>query len=307
MNINLIVILGPTASGKTGLATRLAGALGGEIISADSRQVYRGMDIGTGKDLSEYRIDAKAIPYHLIDIVDPDSDFSVFDFQRRFFGCFSQITSRGVMPILVGGAGLYLESVIRTYRMHTVGENQALREEMAQTPTESLVERLLALNPGVHNKSDFKDRARLMRAIEIAEYSRNACITPDSPAIDALVIGIRWERSVLRERITIRLKKRLAAGLIEEVRMLHASGVSWERLNYFGLEYRYVALYLQGKLDEQSMLATLNTRIHQFAKRQETWFRRMERSGTVIRWIDGDDYDMLMKIVHENIMHKAPG
>ncbi len=301
MNINLIVILGPTASGKTTLAAHLAKVLGSEIISADSRQVYRGMDLGTGKDLSEYCVEGVSIPCHLIDIVDPNVDFSVFDYQKRFFQCFDEIASRGVLPVLVGGTGLYLESVLQGYRMCAVPEDPVLRNELATEPMEGLIRRFLAVHSRPHNKSDLLDRSRLIRAIEIAEHSRHYKSLPDVPRIEALVVGVRWERSVLRERITGRLRQRLAAGMIEEVRSLHASGLSWERLHYFGLEYRYIGLYLQGMLDYQTMIETLNTKIHQFAKRQETWFRRMERRGTVIHWLDGADHDFLRKIIENNI------
>ena len=225
MKVNLIVILGPTASGKTTLAAQLAKELGSEIISADSRQVYRGMDLGTGKDLSDYCVDGIAIPCHLIDMVDPDVDFSVFDYQQRFFRCFAEISSRGVLPILVGGTGLYLESVLRGYRMCAVSENLSLRNELAQEPMESLVRRFLTIRPGAHNRSDLLDRSRLIRAIEIAEHSRHHLL-PAVPRIEALIAGVRWERSLLRERITGRLRQRLAAGMIEEVRALRAKGIT---------------------------------------------------------------------------------
>jgi tRNA dimethylallyltransferase len=301
MKVNLIVILGPTASGKTTLAAQLAKELGSEIISADSRQVYRGMDLGTGKDLSDYCVEGVAIPCHLIDIVDPDVDFSVFDYQQRFFRCFAEISSRGVLPILVGGTGLYLESVLQGYRMCAVSENAPLRNELASEPMESLVRRFLAIRPGAHNRSDLLDRSRLIRAIEIAEHSRHHLL-PAVPRIEALIAGVRWERSLLRERITGRLRQRLAAGMIEEVRALSAKGISWEKLHYFGLEYRYIGLYLQGNLDYQTMFQTLNTKIHQFAKRQETWFRRMERNGTIIHWLDGADPVSLRKIIDDKVL-----
>lgn len=306
MNINLIVILGPTASGKTALAAHLAKDLGSEIISADSRQIYRGMDLGTGKDLSEYRVEGVTIPCHLIDIVDPDADFSVFDYQQRFFQCFTEIASRRILPVLVGGTGLYLESVIEGYRMCAVPEDPALRNELATEPMERLVHRFLMLHPRPHNQSDILDRFRLIRAIEIAEHSRQHLFLPEMPRIEPLVVGIRWERSALRERITERLRQRLAAGMIEEVRTLHISGVNWERLNYFGLEYRYIGLYLQGVMDYQTMFQTLNTKIHQFAKRQETWFRRMERKGTIIHWLDGPDRVSLRKMINEKVLKTMP-
>lgn len=302
MDINLIVILGPTASGKTTLAASLAKDLGSEIISADSRQVYRGMDLGTGKDFSEYCVEGIAIPCHLIDIVNPDTDFSVFDYQRRFFECFTEISSRGILPVLVGGTGLYLESVLSGYRMCEVPENPELRNKIATEPMEGLVRRFLTLQPRPHNKSDILDRSRLIRAIEIAEHSRHPHQPlPEAPRVEALVVGVRWERNALRKRITGRLRQRLAAGMIEEVRSLHASGLGWERLHYFGLEYRYIGLYLRGMLDYRTMFETLNTKIHQFAKRQETWFRRMERKGTIIHWLDGADHDSLRKIIENNV------
>jgi tRNA dimethylallyltransferase len=306
MKINLIVILGPTASGKTRLAVNLAHDLGAEIISADSRQVYRGMDLGTGKDLSEYRVGDVVIPCHLIDIVDPNTDFSVFDYQQRFFRCFTELSSRGVVPLLVGGSGLYLESVLKGYRMRAVPENPMLRNELAAASMDRLVRRFLALQPKPHNRSDLLERSRLIRAIEIAEHSRHDSDLPPAPIIEALVFGVSWERKILRERITERLRQRLAAGMIEEVRALQSSGISWERLGYFGLEYRYIGQYLQGAIDHQTMLETLNTKIHQFAKRQETWFRGMERKGTVIHWLDGPDAASLRRIIRDRDLKTTP-
>ena len=306
MNVNLIVILGPTASGKTTLAVHLAKDLGAEIISADSRQIYRGMDLGTGKDLSEYCVGGVVIPYHLIDVVDPNTGFSVFDYQQRFFSCFAEISSRGVLPILVGGSGLYLESVLKGYRMCAVPEDQTLRNELATESMESLVRRFLALQPRPHNRSDLLERSRLIRAIEIAEHSHHDSALPAVPRIEALIVGVRWERRILRERITERLRQRLAAGMIEEVRALQASGVSWERLSYFGLEYRYIGLYLQGAMDHQTMFKTLNTKIHQYAKRQETWFRGMERKGTVIHWLDCPDAVSLRGMIRDKVLKTTP-
>jgi tRNA dimethylallyltransferase len=296
---NLIVILGPTASGKTRLAARLAAELGSEIISADSRQVYRGMDIGTGKDLKDYVVEGVAVPYHLIDIADPAHDFSVFEYQRLFFRCFQEISSRGVIPVMVGGTGLYIEAVLMGYRMLEVPENPVLREELEGEDMEKLAEMLFVLNPAVHNTTDLLDRKRLIRAIEIAVFTKSRGLDDaiPQPVIKPLVIGVRWERSVLRERITRRLKEKLNSGMIDEVKRLHDSGLAWERLNYFGLEYRYVGLYLQGKLRYEDMFRQLNTRIHQFAKRQETWFRRMEKQGIEIHWIHGDDYGEAKEIV----------
>lgn len=303
MQYNLIVILGPTASGKTRLAARLAGDIGAEIISADSRQVYRGMDIGTGKDLAEYVVDGKNIPYHLINIVSPEDEFNVFEYQRHFFQSFKEISSRGMMPMLVGGTGLYIESVLKGYRMPPVPENPELRREVEMADMKTLVKRLLEKNLLVHNTTDLKDRKRLIRAIEIAEYI--STYGPDEdvsmPHIMPLVIGIRRERSVLRRRITERLHERLKNGMVEEVKRLHDSGIGWEKLDYFGLEYRCVGLYLQGKLNYTEMFQKLATRIHQFAKRQETWFRRMERKGIPIHWFDGRDFEEIRMFIKRHI------
>jgi tRNA dimethylallyltransferase len=287
---NLLVILGPTASGKTGLAIRLAGRLGGEIISADSRQIYRGMDLGTGKDLSEYVQGVYVVNHHLIDILDPAEEFSVFAFLELFHRSFQEITGRAKIPFLVGGTGLYLDAAIQGYRMPKVPENKHLRNELNEEGIGSLRRRLLAISSKVHNRTDLLQRERVIRAIEIAEYSRDH---PDYAGIrtpiNPLVMGIRSERGILRERITARLQSRLAAGLIEEVRHLHERGTDWERIDSFGLEYRYIGRYLQGIITRDEMIRTLNTRIHQYAKRQETWFRRMERNGVPIHWIDGAD------------------
>jgi tRNA dimethylallyltransferase len=281
---NLLVILGPTASGKTRLAVGAARALGGEIVSADSRQVYRGMDLGTGKDLAEY----EEVPYHLIDIVDPGYEFSVFEFQRRFFEAFADIRERGRLPILVGGTGLYLDAVLKGYRLVEVPENPELRRELAELDQDALAARLLELRPDLHNSTDLLDRQRLVRAIEIAEGEEAAGAgLPPLPSLRPLVFGIRWERQTLRRRITARLKERLEQGLIEEVARLHEEGVPWATLEYYGLEYRFVARHLQGELNRNDMFQKLNSAIHDFAKRQETWFRRMERQGTKIHWLEG--------------------
>jgi len=301
MEKNLIVILGPTASGKTSLAVRLACEMNGEIISADSRQVYRGMDLGTGKDLSEYKREGRTIPYHLIDVIDPLEEFNLFQFQQLFSLSFLDITKRRKWPILVGGTGLYLESVILNYRLKKVEEDRALRERLSAMDMDALIELYLSFSGNIpHNKTDTTDRHRLIRAIEILSHSGDVMegIEPAPfPEISPAVVGVRWERSELRRRITRRLQDRIKAGLIGEVERLKESGLSWERLDAFGLEYRYIALYLQGKLTEEEMFKTLETRIHQFAKRQETWFRRMERKGVNIHWINGLDYDEIMRYI----------
>jgi tRNA dimethylallyltransferase len=298
-NYNLIVILGPTATGKTRLAARLASEIGSEIISADSRQVYRGMDLGTGKDLDDFIVDGTQVTYHLIDIVDPDHEFSVFEYQKRFFECFEEISGRGIVPIMVGGTGLYIEAVIKGYRMLEVPENKSLRRTLHDMETETLQEQLRVLNPAIHNTTDLLDRDRLIRAIEIAAYTKEHLSSQKAiiPEIRPIIIGVRWSRDVIRQRITDRLKKRIDMGMIDEVKTLRKSGISWEKLSFFGLEYRYISLYLKDEMTSDTMFTTLNTKIHQFAKKQETWFRRMERRGTMIHWIDGDDYNALKGLV----------
>ena len=284
LSFNLLTILGPTASGKTRLAVALANDLGGEIISADSRQVFRGMDIGTGKDLLEYG----EVPYHLIDILEPGAEFSVFAFQRLFLDAFQDITCRERLPILCGGTGMYLDAALRGYRMVKAPENPLLRAELEGKEDAELAAMLRELRPAQHNTTDLMERQRMLRAIEIARHELEPSVETELfPEIRPLVIGIRWERSELRRRITERLRQRLEGGMIEEVQRLHNSGVSWERLAYFGLEYRFMGSYLRGELNHNDLFQKLNSAIHNFAKRQETWFRRMERNGVKIHWVDG--------------------
>ena len=295
---NLIAVLGPTASGKTALAVRLARKIGGEIISADSRQVYRGMDLGTGKDLSEYGCNGDAVPFHLIDICDPTEEFSVFAFQQRFIDCFRDIAARGKIPFLVGGTGLYLDSVLRGYRMAPVPLNASLRERLTGYDMESLRRYFLSIQRDAHNSTDLLERERLIRAIEIAEFSRDhPTAALPSIQIEPLVIGICLEREELRRKITLRLQTRLQAGMIDEVKHLHDRGVNWERLESFGLEYRYISRYLQHKISHEEMFQILNTRIRQFAKRQETWFRGMGKKGVPIHWMDGPDEEAAFRLI----------
>ncbi|NMC73179.1 MAG: tRNA (adenosine(37)-N6)-dimethylallyltransferase MiaA [Geobacteraceae bacterium] len=282
MNYDTIVVLGPTASGKTRLGAGIAREVGGEIISADSRQVYRGMDIGTGKDLEEYG----EVPYHLIDILNPGEEFNVFRFQRLCFAAMDEVRGRGRVPVIVGGTGLYLDAVLRGYRMVEAPEDPVLRAELALLSPEELTSRLLSLNPRLHNTTDLLDRGRLVRAIEIAAYERDHDPEP-LPEIHPMVFGVRWERSALRRRITARLTARLDAGLIQEVERLHREGVPYETLEFYGLEYRFVSRHLTGELNRNDLFQKLNSAIHDFAKRQETWFRRMERQGVAIHWLDG--------------------
>jgi tRNA dimethylallyltransferase len=297
---NLLVVLGPTASGKTRLAVALARALGAEIISADSRQVYRGLDIGTGKDVSEYSGEWGTIPFHLIDVIDPSEEFNVFAFQEGFSSAFREITGRGAFPIMAGGTGLYLDSVLRGYRMEQVPENSKLREELENEEMDSLRVRLETLNPDLHNKTDFLDRKRALRAIEIAEFRKDASGRSDLPELSPFVIGIHPLREELRAKITARLAERLNAGMVDEVRRLHEGGVSWQRIDALGLEYRYVALYLRKELGFDAMFSLLNTKIHQFAKRQMTWFRKMEKCGVTIHWLTCPDEVMALDLIAMN-------
>lgn len=296
---DILAILGPTASGKTRLAVALAAKLGGEIVSADSRQVFRGMDIGSGKDLHEYG----HVPYHLIDILDAGGEFSVFDFQRRALKAFADIKSRNGSPILCGGSGLYLDAILRGYRLVEVPHNESLRAELATKSDSALIEELWRLKPGQHNSTDLLNRERTVRAIEIARgelESGTTCEAP--PQLQAVTIGIRWEREELRRRITDRLRERLNNGMIEEVERLHACGIAWDRLDYYGLEYRYVGAYLRGSMDKNDMFQRLNSAIHNFAKRQGNWFRRMEQHGVSINWIngDGDQVAQALNIVRDH-------
>lgn len=279
--------MGATAGGKTGVAVYLAKALGSEIISADSRQVYRGMDIGTGKDLDEYTIDGQAIPYHLIDILDAGEKYNVFEYQNDFFKVYDDITSRGMIPVLCGGTGLYIESVLKNYNLPNVPEDKDLRKLLEGKTIEEL-EIILRTYKPLNNNSDYDTAKRAIRAIEIAEYTkRNPLCTTSKRKLNSLNIGILFDRELRRQRITARLKQRLENGMIEEVEGLLKQGISYESLEYYGLEYKYLAWYLQGKISYNEMFEQLNTSIHRFAKRQMTWFRKMERDGIVIHWIDG--------------------
>lgn len=283
-SFNLLTILGPTASGKTRLAVSLAERLRGEIISADSRQVFRGMDIGSGKDLHEYGV----IPYHLIDILEAGEEFSVFAFQRLFLKAWHDIAARGRLPVLCGGSGMYLDAALRGYRLTEVPPNEQLRSELSIKSDQELCRILNSLRPEQHNNTDLLERQRTIRAIEIARHEASGQPGEESrPDLKPLVIGIQLERTEMRRRITERLRSRLENGLVEEVRQLHDSGIAWERLDYYGLEYRYVGAFLRGDLNRNDMFQKLNSAIHDFAKRQGNWFRKMERHGIVIHWLDG--------------------
>ena len=286
MNYDLVTILGPTASGKTPLAVALAYRLNAEIISGDSRQVYRRMDLGTGKDLADYVVDGKRIPYHLIDIVEPGYKYNVFEFQRDFLQAYDDIRQRGVLPILCGGTGMYIESVLKGYKLLPVPENQELRASLADKSLDELTT-ILAGYKKLHNSTDVDTVKRAIRAIEIEEYYRQQPVSArEFPAINSLVIGVDIDRDLRRAKITRRLKQRLDEGMVDEVRALLDAGIPAEDLIYYGLEYKYLTLYAVGQLTYDEMFHQLEIAIHQFAKRQMTWFRGMERRGFNIHWID---------------------
>ena len=282
---NLLVILGTTASGKTRLAVELAQQLNGEVISADSRQVYRGLDIGSGKDLAEY----EDVPYHLIDIVDPGYEYNIFQFQHDFIDAFKQINDAEKLPIMAGGSALYVDSILKGYRLIEVPEDPKLRQELSSYDHQALVDRLLKLKPQQHNTTDLIERERVIRAIEIAEGEiKLPKSTNEFPKINPTIFAIEWPREVVKSRITARLKQRLAEGMVEEVKQLHQQGVSWQTLYFYGLEYRFIAEHLQGKLSYNDMFQKLNSAIHQFAKKQLTWLRRLERNGATVHWLKGE-------------------
>lgn len=286
MNYDLVTILGPTASGKTPLAAALAFRLNAEIISGDSRQVYRRMDLGTGKDLADYVVDGKRIPYHLIDIVEPGYKYNVFEFQRDFLQVYDDIRQRGVLPILCGGTGMYIESVLKGYKLLPVPENPELRASLADKSLDELTTILVGYKK-LHNSTDVDTVKRAIRAIEIEEYYRQQPVSArEFPAINSLVIGVDIDRDLRRTKITRRLKQRLDEGMVDEVRALLDAGIPAEDLIYYGLEYKYLTLYAVGQLTYDEMFYQLEIAIHQFAKRQMTWFRGMERRGFNIHWID---------------------
>jgi tRNA dimethylallyltransferase len=283
---NLVTILGPTACGKTTLAVALADCLHTGVISADSRQVYRSMDLGTGKDLDEYVYKGHQVPYHLIDIVDAGYKYNVFEYQRDFLKVYESLRSDGQLPVLCGGTGMYLESVLRGYRLVEVPENRELRESLADKTLDELTA-ILKTYKHLHNTTDVDTCKRAIRAIEIEEYYRMSdANVREFPKINSLTIGLDISRELRRERITRRLHERLSLGMIDEVRAILDSGVAPEDLIYYGLEYKYLTLYVIGELNYKEMVDQLEIAIHQFAKRQMTYFRGMERRGVPIRWID---------------------
>lgn len=290
-NKRIITILGPTASGKTDLAAHLAARLNAEIISADSRQVYRGMDIGTGKDLADYTVDGKTVPYHLIDICEPGTKYNLFRYQKDFLDSYEDIRSRGVLPILCGGTGLYIEAVLKGYNLSPVPQNPELRKALEEKSLDELTAMLVDLKEKnhsvMHNKTDVDSCQRAIRAIEIETYNLTKPTEErQCPPIDSLIIGVDIDREARRKKITNRLKARLEEGMVNEIAGLLKEGIPAEDLIYYGLEYKYVTEYLIGKLSYDEMFRQLEIAIHQFAKRQMTWFRGMERRGFTIHWVN---------------------
>ncbi len=313
----LLVILGPTASGKTSFAANIAFHCRGEIISADSRQVYREMDIGTGKDIHDYQIHGAFISFHLIDIADAGQKYNLFEYQQDFYQAYTEISGRGRLPVLCGGSGLYLEAILKGYRLVQVPVNPGLRKSLENKGMDELGQILASYRP-LHNTTDILERKRLIRAIEIEKY-QSENILPDQgiPALQPLVIGIKYELGERRSRITARLHERLKQGMVEEVERLMHKGLSTDQLSYYGLEYKFITMYLTGEIAYDEMVRQLNIAIHQFAKRQMTWFRKMEREGTGILWLKGETplQDNLQRVftqmnlysIYRNFLPGTPG
>lgn len=288
---DIVVITGPTATGKTRLAALVAARLGGEVISADSRQVYRGMDIGTGKDLSDYVVDGRRVPVHMVDIVDAGYRYNVYEYQRDFLRVFDEMAARGSFPVVCGGSGMYVDSIVSGYRLIQVPVNDKLRSLLAGRSLEELTE-ILSQYKSLHNRTDVDTVKRAVRAIEIADYYTHHPVDEEPfPVKNPLVTGVFFDREARRRRISSRLRERLEGGMIEEVQRLIGSGIHPDDLIYYGLEYKYVTLYLLNRLSYDEMVLKLETEIHRFAKRQMTWFRGMERRGITIHWIDGSMSD----------------
>ena len=284
---DILVVTGPTASGKTALAAAIANRVGGEIISADSRQVYRGMNLGTGKDYEDYHVNGKDIPCHLIDIADPGYKYSVFEYQRDFKKVYSDLKKRKIFPVVCGGSGMYADSIITGYKMFEVPPDSGLRIELEKKSMEELRD-ILATFKSLHNTTDIDTKKRVIRAIEIEHSSRNlGSHYSEFPKIKSLLTGILFDRDTRRKRISERLKQRFDSGMIDEVKNLIDRGINIDTLIYYGLEYKFITLYLTGKISYQEMIRDLEIAIHQFAKRQMTWFRGMEKKGIKINWIDG--------------------
>ena len=306
MSYNCVIVLGPTAVGKTAIGVALARAFNGEIISADSRQTYRHLDIGSGKDLADYAAgpEGPAVPYHLIDITELPAEYNVYNYQQDFYKAFKDITARGKLPVIVGGTGMYIDAIVRDYQLVILPENKKLHEELEATPLEVLAERLMKLQPDLHTKNDLLEKDRVIKALEIIEAKKNGVesTSVQRPEIKPFIIGTTLPRPQLWENISIRLRERLDGGMLDEVQSIHDSGISWERLEKLGLEYRFCSLFLQGKIaSKEELFEGLFIAIRQFAKRQETWFRMMEKKGVEIHWLDAGSKEERIAQAHEII------
>jgi tRNA dimethylallyltransferase len=304
---DFLVITGPTATGKTALAAKVASMLGSEVISADSRQVYRGMDIGTGKDLDDYLVNGKRVAVHLIDIADPGYKYNVFEYQRDFIAVFNDLRERGIFPVVCGGSGLYVDSIVSGYRMFEVPADEKLREKLETKPMEELTQLLESFGP-LHNITDLDSRKRVIRAIEIETFHRSGPVDQTNfPALNPLIICVSVDRDTRRRRISERLHRRLEIGMVDEVKGLLERGVKAEDLIYYGLEYKFITLFLTGRMEYDKMVRSLEVAIHQFAKRQMTWFRGMEKKGCVIHWLDGNmPFDRLVGEVNDLLLGRRP-
>ena len=295
----LLVILGPTASGKTTFAVKIADRFDGEIISADSRQIYKGMDIGTGKDLHEYKLEKKSIPYHLIDILNLDTDYSVFQFKNDFHNIYKKLNKKNKTSILCGGTALYIDSILFNYDMSQIAPSKKMREELEELSIEQLKDKLLSINKELYDKNFHITKRRIIRALEISN-SQNSTINPciNKAINNPLVIGMDVDREVILANIKNRLLQRIEEGMIEEVQGLIDNGVSLDRLKYFGLEYKFIGQYIFNEMSYDDMVSTLNTAINRFSKRQMTFFRRMEKWGIKIHWIKPKSIDKAIKLVN---------
>lgn len=300
MHFNLITILGPTATGKTKLAVYLANHFNGEIISADSRQVYKFMDIGTGKDLSDYTIEKKKIKYHLIDIAEPKEEYNLYRFLNDFNSACRKIHSKKKLPFLVGGSGLYISAVIQNYNLPKANSNKKRIEELKELSVNELRLKLKDLKPSLHNTTDLINKERIITAILIEESAKDSKINI-TDEINSLNIGILPERDEIKRRIKVRLQERLNSGMIKEVENLLQMGVTHDKLRFFGLEYKFISQYLRNELNYNDMFQKLNSAINNFAKRQITWFRKMEKEGVKIHWFDGSDYEIIKNLIEESL------
>jgi tRNA dimethylallyltransferase len=293
MDYNVITVLGPTATGKTKLAAHIAYNFNGEIISADSRQVYKGMDLGTGKDYEDYIIGNTRIPYHLIDIIDPYEEFNAFLFKEYFQNAYNLITARSKLPVICGGTGFYLSTVIQNYKLNRKDNNS--KSELEKLSIDELKSLFFTLNKSPHNTTDILDKDRIISALMILLSDKDNYV--DTNDINPLVIGIDPGRNEIKKRISLRLRKRLESGMIEEVEFLMNKGINFEKMQFFGLEYKYISLYLTGKLNYNDMFQKLNSAIHNFAKRQMTWFRKMEKEGIKINWFESNDFNNVKSLI----------